>query len=93
MKIVAISQRGRKRDFFDLYWYIKNREPLPAVIGRLKHQFPGVAHDYHHILKGLTYFADAEADLNPNLNFPASWKQVKKTSKKKLAGLAQSCFV
>src|SRR3989344_3809923 len=28
MKVVAISQRGRKRDFFDLYWCAKNLEPL-----------------------------------------------------------------
>lgn len=23
MKIIAISQRGRKRDFVDLYWYLR----------------------------------------------------------------------
>ena len=36
MKILALSQRGKKRDFFDMYWYVKNRESLTAVIGRLK---------------------------------------------------------
>lgn len=40
MKIIAISQRGRKRDFVDLYWYTINREPLEDVIRRLPDQYP-----------------------------------------------------
>ena len=36
MKITAISQRGRKRDFFDLYWCAKNIEPLEDIIKNLK---------------------------------------------------------
>ena len=51
MKIVAISQRGKKRDFFDLYWCAKNIESLENIIRRLPEQYPSVAHDYHHILK------------------------------------------
>lgn len=77
MKIVAISQRGRKRDFFDLYWCAKNIEPLEKLIKRLKIQYPSVAHDYHHILKSLVFFEDAENDPAPELNFKVSWKEVK----------------
>ena len=78
MKIIAISQRGRKRDFFDLYWCAKNFEPLEKTIRRLKKQYPKVAHNYHHILKSLVYFADAENDPMPRINFNASWLSVKK---------------
>jgi hypothetical protein len=78
MKIIAISQRGRKRDFFDLYWCVKNIEPLEDTIKRLKKQYPSVAHDYHHILKSLAYFEDAEPDSDPVLNFKADWLEVKK---------------
>jgi len=77
MKIIAISQRGRKRDFFDLYWCAKNIEPLEDLIKRLKVQYPSVAHDYHHILKSLVFFEDAESDPMPELNFKVSWKEVK----------------
>lgn len=77
MKITAISQRGRKRDFFDLYWCAKNIEPLENIIKRLKVQYPSVAHDYHHILKSLVYFKDAESDPNPEIYFDANWKKVK----------------
>lgn len=77
MKITAISQRGRKRDFFDLYWCAKNIEPLEEIIKKLPAQYPAVAHDYHHILKSLVYFDDAESDPEPEINFDANWKKVK----------------
>ncbi|MDP3900152.1 MAG: nucleotidyl transferase AbiEii/AbiGii toxin family protein [bacterium] len=77
MKIVAISQRGRKRDFYDLYWCANNFEPLEQIIGRLPAQYPTVAHDYHHILKSLVYFADAEKDPMPEITFRTRWSEVK----------------
>lgn len=78
MKIIAISQRGRKRDFFDLYWCVKNIEPLEETIKRLKKQYPSVAHDYYHILKSLVYFEDAKTDPDLEINFKAGWPEVKK---------------
>ena len=77
MKIIAVAQRGRKRDFFDLYWCAKNIEPLEEIIKRLKEQYPTTVHDYHHILKSMTYFKDAETDLDPEIFFDADWKKVK----------------
>lgn len=77
MKIIAISQRGRKRDFVDLYWYCTNREPLDAVIRRALTQYPNQDHNVPHFLKSLTYFDDAERDPLPLLNFKASWKEIR----------------
>ena len=84
MKVVAISQRGRKRDFFDLYWCAKNLESLEETIKRLPAQYPAVAHDYHHILKSMMYFEDAENDPEPLIFFKASWKEVKNFFKKEV---------
>lgn len=78
MKIIAISQRGRKRDFFDLYWFMQNGEVLENIMHKLQNQYPSVAHDYHHILKSLVYFEDAESDPEPVIYFDASWEGVKK---------------
>lgn len=78
MKVIAISQRGRKRDFVDLYWYTKHGVTLADVLRRLPEQYPTVAHDYYHITKSLTYFVDAEADPMPRLNFSATWAQIKR---------------
>jgi len=77
MQITAISQRGRKRDFFDLYWCAKNLEPLEETIKKLPVQYPAVAHNYHHILKSLVYFEDAESDPMPKLYFKADWAGIK----------------
>ena len=77
MKIVAISQRGKKRDFFDLYWCAHHLEPLETTIKKLPAQYPAVAHDYHHILKSMVYFDDAENDPEPQVLFEATWKKVK----------------
>lgn len=78
MKIIALSQRGRKRDFIDLYWYCTNREPLTAVLRRALAQYPRTDHNVPHILKSLTYFQDAESEPMPTIFFDASWKKVKK---------------
>lgn len=78
MKIIAISQRGKKRDFFDLYWYIHEKEPLIPLLQRIPVQYPQIQHNYHHILKSLTYFVEAENDPDPQIFFSATWEEVKK---------------
>jgi len=77
MKVIAISQRGRKRDFIDLFWYVKNVAPLVSVIEKLPNQYPNIAHNFHHLIKSLTYFADAEADPMPTIFFDADWPTVR----------------
>lgn len=77
MKIIAISQRGKKRDFLDLYWLTHHGESLENIMRKLKKQYPFVAHDYHHILKSLVYFEDAESDPMPEIYFSVTWKEIK----------------
>lgn len=77
MKIMAISQRGAKRDFYDMYWYSMNKEPLPEVLKRIPIQYPNRNHNFHHLLKSLTYFDDAEQDPDPIIFFDTTWQKVK----------------
>lgn len=77
MKIIAISQRGKKRDFFDLYWYITQRDSLLNIIERIATQYPNLEHNYHHIIKSLMFFEEAEEDPDPQIFFAATWEQVK----------------
>ena len=78
MKIIAVSQRGRKRDFVDLYWYCKNREQLFEVIQRAVRGYPGQEDNINHILRSLVYFKDAEEDPMPKIFFDATWREIKK---------------
>jgi len=90
MKTIAVSQRGRKRDFFDLYWCANNLESLEEIIKRLPAQYPSVAHDYHHILKSMVYFEDAESDPEPEIFFNANWKEVKRFFMKEIPIIAKN---
>lgn len=89
MKIIALSQRGRKRDFADLYWYCKNREPLAEVIARVPVQYPGQKHNMPHFIKSLTYFDDAEHDPMPKLFFNVGWGSIKRFFRAEAPRVAQ----
>lgn len=87
MKIAAISQRGKKRDFFDLYWLCKHIKPLDEIVARVDKQHT-VKQNQTHILKSLVYFSDAEDDPDPEIFFEADWKKVKNFFKKEIPILA-----
>lgn len=89
MKIIAISQRGRKRDFIDLYWHCLNKEPLVKIIKRAVNQYPGQEENINHILRSLTYFTDAEEDPMPPLFFNATWRGIKEYFKKEAPQIAK----
>lgn len=77
MKIVAVSQRGKKRDFFDLFWLAHHGTPLKeAILGALE-QYGDQQQSLPHFLKSLVYFADAEDDPTPEIFFQANWQMVK----------------
>jgi predicted nucleotidyltransferase component of viral defense system len=88
MKIIAISQRGRKRDFFDLYWICQNVQPLSLIIPRVHKQYT-IHQNLIHILKSLVYFKDAESDPEPEIYFKASWKTVKRFFNKEIPIIAR----
>lgn len=88
MKIIAISQRGKKRDFFDLYWICQNIESLYDSISKVHKQY-FINQNLTHILKSLVYFEDAESDPDPEIYFKAKWKDVKKFFKKEIPIIAK----
>jgi predicted nucleotidyltransferase component of viral defense system len=83
MKIIAISQRGRKRDFFDLYWICQNAHSLYDILLKVHKQY-SVNQNIVHILKALVYFEDAESDPEPEIYFNANWKKVKNFFRKEI---------
>lgn len=88
MKIIAISQRGRKRDFVDLYWHCTNREPLGDVFSRALRQYPQ-EHNVPHLIKSLAYFTDAESDPMPRCFFSVKWKDIQEYFRREARVLAQ----
>ncbi|KAA9036374.1 nucleotidyl transferase AbiEii/AbiGii toxin family protein [Ginsengibacter hankyongi] len=76
MKLSAITGRGTKKDFVDL-WFLLQQFTLSEML-----QFH--LSKYHDsslfmVLKSLVYFEDAEADEMPYMMIPVKWEKIKST--------------
>jgi hypothetical protein len=78
MKVVIIGQRGKKRDFVDLYFLCQKDLELGGLLARVPEKFPGVTYPSYHLLRALAYFADAEGDEMPRLLAPFDWEEAKR---------------
>ncbi len=59
MKLLAIAQRGKKRDFIDMF-FLCQRFSLRDIIGFCEKKFPSF--DPYNGLRGLIYFDEAEKE-------------------------------
>ncbi|TSC53277.1 MAG: hypothetical protein LiPW39_362 [Parcubacteria group bacterium LiPW_39] len=77
MKIIAISDRGTKRDFIDVYFLLKEFS-LEEIFEFVKKKYPEF--NIYVGLRGLTYFADAEKKQQRKLYLfkSVSWAEIKK---------------
>lgn len=77
MKIIAIADRGTRRDFIDIYFLLKEFS-LKDIFGFVKKKYPNF--NIYVGLRGLTYFVDAEKAQKRRLylfHF-VSWNKIKK---------------
>jgi len=77
MKIDAISTRGRKRDFIDLYFICQKYCPLEKLLIDFARKYRKTGYNLSHILKSLSYFVDAETDPMPKMLVRTSWNSIK----------------
>lgn len=91
MKIAAISDRGTKRDFIDLYFIVKMEKilSLKEVLKLYDRKFKTLKQNKIHILKSLHYFDDAEEGKIPEMIKPVSWKEIKIFFQKEVKNLSQ----
>lgn len=76
MKLAAITGRGRKRDFYDLYFLLK-RFSLGTLLKFYGEKYPDGSEFL--VIRSLTYFADADQDEDPAMLIPTEWEMVKKS--------------
>jgi len=88
MKVGAISRRGRKRDFIDLYFLTKIF-PLKKAIDFYDKKYQDLASQRTHILKSLIYFTDAESEPTPRMIQPVNWSEVKKFFEEEVKKITQ----
>jgi predicted nucleotidyltransferase component of viral defense system len=76
MKIAAITGRGTKKDFIDIYFLLEDM-PLEKIMKFYQKKFKDGS--LFMALKSLIYFDDAEEDEMPNMLIPVSWNDVMNT--------------
>lgn len=76
MKMTAIANRGTKRDFFDLFT-IAQLFSMSELFEVFKSKFSKVNYSKTHVLRSLTYFNDAEDDVDLKMLNDTSWQEVK----------------
>ena len=81
MKFLAIARRGVKKDFVDLYFLLE-KYSITEIVHIFETRLPHV--DMFHVIKSLTYFDDAEIDVNPKMLIKVSWQTIKKVISQKV---------
>ncbi len=75
MKIDAITARGKKKDFYDLFFLLQ-KFGLEEMMSWYHQMFHKVT--VFHVWKSLTYFEDAERDIDPVVfDKSVTWSRVK----------------
>ena len=87
MKVSAISTRGTKRDFIDLYFICQKDYSVEEVIHFYQKKFKILNHDLYHVYKSLMYFEDAESDYMPLMYEKTNWNDIKSFFQKKITEL------
>ncbi len=78
MKLAAISRRGLRRDFWDLFEVLHTQLTLRECAAGYVKRFGVREADLYHVLRALTYYEDAEKDpvFPPGLD-QAKWDAIK----------------
>jgi hypothetical protein len=77
MKLAAISNRGSRRDFVDLY-VAGQAFGVEAIRDWFDRKYATVAYNRTHVLKALTYFGDAEEEPMPAMLTAVAWSEVRR---------------
>ena len=76
MKLLAIAQRGSRKDFVDVYELLRNGAVLRRMLEDFREKFNA---DPISALRGLTYFDDAETEPMPEMLSTVEWRTMKRT--------------
>jgi hypothetical protein len=89
MKISAIASGGTRRDFVDVY-VAAQQYGLDELVRLFRRKYAAANYNLVHLVKSLTYFADAEREPQPDMLLALSWDQVKHFFKAEVPRLSQS---
>ena len=76
MKLAAVTGRGTRKDFIDLYFLLQ-QYTLREMLSFYEQKYPDGSSFL--VLKSLTYFDDANQDQYPQMLQQVNWEVIKKT--------------
>jgi hypothetical protein len=76
MKVIAIGGRGSRKDFVDLYFYLRGGGSLEGIFALIHRRFAGVDYNAYHLLRSLVFFEDAETEPMPRMIRRAAWSEI-----------------
>ena len=86
MKLLAVAQRGSKKDFLDVYAFARQGLSLERMLELYRQKF-SVA-DVSRVLYSLCYFDDADSEPMPRMLTDVAWTEVKTSLQKWVRTLA-----
>jgi len=78
MKLAAVSGRGGRRDFVDLYTILREPPGLQEYFDLLPKKYGAGRANAYHVLKSLTFFEDAEKEPMPRMRIPFDWEDCRR---------------
>jgi predicted nucleotidyltransferase component of viral defense system len=87
MKLSAISGRGAKKDFYDIF-YLLHKYSVREMLSLFKAKYPAV--NEFQIIKSLTYFNDADQEQDPQTMDKVSWEEIKTVITREMKNFANS---
>lgn len=88
MKLDAVSSRGSKKDFIDIFELLK-KYTLAELIDFFEKKFAGIRYNMLHILKSLIYFDDADGEPPPVMLHDAGWDDIKQSIRQAVAAFSE----
>ncbi|MGI5911075.1 MAG: nucleotidyl transferase AbiEii/AbiGii toxin family protein [Syntrophomonadaceae bacterium] len=77
MKLIALVQRGTKKDFIDLYFIEREVIRIEKLINLFSDKFKITSYQPMLIYKSLGYFEDADREVTPKMFKKISWEEIK----------------
>jgi len=77
MKLVAIINRGSRKDFVDLYCILRRGRSLQEFFAWLPEKYGPARVNEYQLLKSLCFFDDAEQEPQPVMLEPFDWRECK----------------
>ncbi len=77
MKVTAITNRGSRKDFGDLFTILRDGPGLEHYLELLPRKYGRARVNAYQVLMSLTYFDDADEEPMPMMLEPFDWEECK----------------